>query len=79
MTRRLTGKQEAILEALRIEMASGKSLEEAAREILKSKQFNHMAVRRCVQKLAQESSNFNKWTLEQELSEDDIHFLNQYH
>lgn len=60
MRRGLTPKQEEILEAIKIEMSSGKSLEEAAREVVKSKQFNHMTVRRCAEKLARDQSYLNR-------------------
>jgi len=55
-------KQEAILEAIRIEMSSGKSLDEAARQVVKSKQFNHITVRRCAEKLARDYDKLKKWT-----------------
>jgi len=45
------GKQDAILEAVRLEVASGKSLKESVRAVTQSKQFNHMSVRRVAQKL----------------------------
>jgi hypothetical protein len=51
MGRKLMGKQDAILEAIRLEVASGKSLKESVRAVMQSKQFNHMSVRRVAQKL----------------------------
>lgn len=44
-------KQDEILEAIRLEVLAGKSLKEAVRAIMQSKQFNHMTVRRVVEKL----------------------------
>lgn len=64
MRRRLTPKQEEILEAIKIEMSSGKSLGEAAREVMKSRHFNHMTVRRCIDKLARDCSHLNRWVSE---------------
>jgi hypothetical protein len=43
-------------------MASGKSLEEAVKEVMQSKQFNPMAVRRCAEKLARDYDKLSKWT-----------------
>lgn len=51
MRQRLPGKQDAILEAIRLEMLSGKSPKEAARAVMQSKRFNHMTVRRVAEKL----------------------------
>lgn len=48
----LTEKQAVILAAIRKEMSSGKSLEAAMREVIKSRMFNHMTVRRCAEELA---------------------------
>jgi len=48
----LTEKQALILAAIRKEISSGKSLEAAIREVVKSRMFNHMTVRRCAEKLA---------------------------
>lgn len=51
MGQKLSGKQDVILEAIRFEVYSGRSLKEAVRAVMQSKQFNHMTVRRVVEKL----------------------------
>lgn len=51
MRQRFTGKQAIILVAIRSEMSCGKSVKEAVRAVMKSKQFNHMMVRRVAEKL----------------------------
>jgi Xaa-Pro aminopeptidase len=51
MKHRLSGGQQAVLEAIRCEVASGKSVKEAVRKVMTSKQFNHMTVKRVAQKL----------------------------
>lgn len=48
----LSGKQVIIAQAVKTEMSSGKSLKEALRAVIRSKQFNHMTVRRVAEKLA---------------------------
>ncbi|MCJ7515118.1 MAG: hypothetical protein MUO89_03990 [Dehalococcoidia bacterium] len=47
----MSDKQDAILEAIRLEALAGKSLKEAVKAVMQSKQFNHMTVRRVVEKL----------------------------
>ena len=47
----LSAKQVIIAQAIKTEMSSGKSLKEAVRAIMESKQFNHMTVRRVAEKL----------------------------
>ena len=47
----LSGAQQAILEAIKHEVSSGKSVKEAVRTVLSGKQFNHMTVKRVSQKL----------------------------
>lgn len=66
MRQALTGKQGIILAAIRREMSSGKSMEEAVREVMKSKMFNHMTVQRCADKLARDPSLLNKFPFESE-------------
>lgn len=51
MQGQFTGKQAMIAEAIKTEMASGKSLKEAVSAVMKSKRFNHMTVRRVAEKL----------------------------
>jgi len=51
MGQKLSDKQDAILEAIRLEVSSGRSLKEAVRAVMQSKQFNHITVRRVVEKL----------------------------
>ena len=51
MGQKLSGKQDVILEAIRFEVYSGRSLKAAVRAVMQSKQFNHMTVRRVVEKL----------------------------
>ena len=51
MRQKLSGKQDAILEAVRLEMSSGRSLKEAVRAVIQSKRFNHMTERRVAGKL----------------------------
>ena len=55
-------KQSGILEALRAEISSGKTLKDATREVLKSKRFNHLSVRRAAKMLAKDLSKLNEWT-----------------
>lgn len=64
MRQGLTEQQTIILEAIRSEMSSGKSLEEAVREVIKSKMFNHMTVRRCADKLARDLDLLDRWRRE---------------
>jgi len=47
----LSGAQQAVLEAIRHEVSSGKSVKQAVRTVMTSKQFNHMTVKRVSQKL----------------------------
>jgi len=64
MRQGLTEQQTIILEAIRSEMSLGKSLEEAVREVIKSKMFNHMTVRRCADKLARDLDLLDRWRRE---------------
>jgi hypothetical protein len=58
----LSTKQRVIVEALKAEMSVGKALEEATRELLKTKRFNHLSVRRAAQVLAKDLSKLERWT-----------------
>ncbi len=60
MKRQLTGKQAIVLEAIKREMSSGKSFKEATRAVMKSKQYNHMTVRRVAEKLESNPSILDK-------------------
>lgn len=60
MRQAFTGKQAIVLEAIRSEMSSGKSLKEAVRAVMKSKMFNHMTVRRVAEKLEANPSIIDK-------------------
>lgn len=51
MGQKLSDKQDVILEAIRLEVSSGGSLKEAVRAVMQSKRFNHMTLRRVVEKL----------------------------
>ena len=51
MKHRLSGAQQVVLEAIRREVGSGKSVREAVRTVMTSKQFNHMTVKRVAEKL----------------------------
>lgn len=51
MKYRLLGAQQAILEAIKHEISLGKSIKEAVRTVMVSKQFNHMTVKKVSQKL----------------------------
>ena len=51
MKYRLLGSQQIILEAIKLEMSSGKPLKEAVIAVMKSKQFNHMTVKRVAEKI----------------------------
>jgi len=62
MKRQLTGKQAIILEAIKSEVSSGKSFKEAVRAVMKSKQYNHMTVRRVAEKLEANPSILDKLT-----------------
>ena len=61
MRQGFTGKQAIILAAMKSEMSSGKSMKEAVREVMKSKMFNHMTVRRCADKLARDPGLLNRF------------------
>lgn len=52
--RPLTEKQAMVLAAIRSEIASGKTVGEAVREVRKSRMFNHMTVQRCADQLAKD-------------------------
>lgn len=58
--RALTKKQATILLAIKKEMSSGKPLEAAMREVIKSRMFNHMTVRRCAEKLARNPDSLDQ-------------------
>ena len=58
MRRQLTGGQSMIAQAIRDEMASGKSLKEAVNSVMRSREFNHMTVKSVVQKLEAESRHY---------------------
>ena len=60
MRQGLTAKQAVILAAIRSEMSSAKSVKEAVRAVIKSKQFNHMMVRRVAEKLEANPSIIDK-------------------
>jgi hypothetical protein len=60
MTGTLSGKQVIIAQAIKTEMSSGKSFKEAVRAVVKSKQFNHMVVRRVAEKLEVNPSIIDK-------------------
>lgn len=47
----LQGKQKAIAESILLEMSSGMLLKDAVRAVMKSKQYNHMLVKRVAEKL----------------------------
>ena len=47
----MSAQQDAIIEAIRLEVLAGKSLKEAVKAVMQSKQFNHMTVRRVFDKL----------------------------
>jgi hypothetical protein len=47
----LSDKQDAILEAIKFEVASGRSFKEAVKVVMESKRFNHMTIRRVAEKL----------------------------
>jgi hypothetical protein len=51
MGQKLSNKQDAILEAISLEVSSGRSLKEAVRAVMQSKRSNHMTVRGVVEKL----------------------------
>ena len=51
MKYRLPGGQQAILDAIKYEISLGKPMKEAVRNVMKSKQFNHMTVKKVSQKL----------------------------
>lgn len=51
MKYRLSGGQQVVLEAIKHEVSLGKSVKEAVRTVMTSKQFNHMTVKRVSQKL----------------------------
>ena len=46
-----SGKQSSIVDAIRTEMNSGASFEEAVKVVMKSERFNHMTVKRVAEKL----------------------------
>lgn len=56
MTGMLSGKQVIVAQAIKSEMSSGKSFKDAVGAVVKSKQFNHMMVRRVAEKLEAEPS-----------------------
>ena len=58
MRGQLTGAQGVIVKAIRDEMASGKSLREAVSTVVRSRQFNHMTVRRVAEKLEADSRHY---------------------
>ncbi len=51
MKHRLPASQQIILEAIKLEMSSGKPFKETVRVVMKSKQLNHMTVKRVSEKL----------------------------
>lgn len=66
MRQGFTGKQAVILAAIKSEMSAGKTIKEAVREVIKSKMFNHMTVRRCADKLARDPDLLNRFPFEGE-------------
>lgn len=54
-------KQKEILEALKSKISFGKSLEEATREVVIEKRFNHLSVMRCAENLATDLNKLKKW------------------
>ena len=57
----LRAKQGAILEAIKSKMSSGRSLDEAVREVLREKRFDHLSVRSCAQSLAKDVDKLQRW------------------
>jgi len=49
MRYKLPGKQQVILDAIKQEIISGKSMKEAIKYVMLSKQFNHMTVKKVAQ------------------------------